>query len=203
MEMHPLFLPLDPYLIWCYRLTGQAGWNFLIGTMMMAVLALLAGELTSFLASLLVRRHYEQIAGEAKKYQDLAMEALRAGDRPAYEAANKLANEFFSKSFYLQLASSAAFFWPVAFVLAWMQYRFLGLEFPLPYVGFSLGFIGVFIILYAAAYFLLKLVKRKLPYSRRIKRPREVYDQPVKGLKNVASQAEPLVSSRTGSVNSR
>lgn len=166
MEMHPLFLFLDPYLIWFYRLTAQAEVNFYLGTLMVAVLALLVGELTSSLAFFLVRRHFEQITSEAKRYQELSMEALKAGDRPAYEAANKLANEFFSKSFYLQLASSAAFFWPIAFILAWMQYRFFELEFPLPYLGFSLGFIGIFIILYAAAYFLFRLVKRKLRHSR-------------------------------------
>jgi len=99
MEMPSLYLFLDPYLIWFYRLTGQTGWNFLIGTSVVAVLALMVGELTSLLASLLVRRHFTQVAGEAKKYQDLSMEALKAGDRPAYEAANKLANDAFNKSF--------------------------------------------------------------------------------------------------------
>ncbi len=109
MEMNPLYRFLDPYLIWGYRLTAQAEVNFFLGTLMVAVLALLVGEFTSFLASFLVRRHFEQIGGEAKRYQDLSMEALKAGDRPAYEAANKLANEVFSKSFYLQLACRRLF----------------------------------------------------------------------------------------------
>jgi hypothetical protein len=182
MEMPTLFLFLDPYLIWGYRLTANAEVNFYLGTLMAAGFALLIGEFTSRLASFLVRRHFEQIAGEAKKYQDLSMEALKVGDRPAYEAANKLANEFFSKSFYLQLASSASFFWPIAFILAWMQYRFLELEFPLPYVGFSLGFIGIFIILYAAALFLFKLAKRKLLHFRRSPAILDAYNQPMGAL---------------------
>ena len=126
MEMPSLYLFLDPYLIWFYRLTGQTGWNFLIGTSAVAVLALMVGEFTSFLASLLVRRHFTQVAGEAKKYQDLSLEALKAGDRPAYEAANKLANDAFGQPFFMQLAMSATFLWPIFFVLAWMQYRFPG-----------------------------------------------------------------------------
>jgi hypothetical protein len=147
MEMNP-YLFLDPYLIWFFRLTGQAGWNFLLGTLMVALLALLVGEFTSFLASFLVRRHFTQVAGEAKKYQDLSMEALKAGDRPAYEAANKLANDAFSKYFFMQLALSATFFWPIFFFLGWMQYRFLELEFPIPsaslgYIGYSFCFISV------------------------------------------------------------
>ena len=172
MEMHPLFLFLDPYLIWFYRLTGRAEVDFLLGTLVVAALALLVGEFTSFLASLAVRRRLEEITGEAKKYQDLSMEALKAGNRPAYEAANKLANEAFSKSFFMQVTLSATFFWPIFFVLGWMQARFLEVEFPLPLVGFSLGYIGVFIILYVAAYFLFKGVKHRLPYFRGIKKSR-------------------------------
>jgi hypothetical protein len=165
MEMHPVFQFLDPYLIWWFRLTGVAAVDFLLGTFAVAVLALLVGKAGSALAFAGVRRYFERLGGEAGKYHELSLEALKAGDRPAYEAANRLANESFSKSFFLQLALSAAFFWPIAFMLAWMQYRFLGLEFPVPYVGFSLGFIGVFIISYAAAYFLFKLIKHKPPFN--------------------------------------
>lgn len=168
MEMQP-YLFLDPYLIWLFRLTGQAGLNFLLGTLVVAVLALLVGEFTSFLASFMVRRHFKQVAGEAKKYQELSMEALKVGDRPAYEAANKLANEAFSKSFFMQLALSATFFWPIFFFLGWMQYRFFELEFPIPSTGYSLGYIGVFILLYIPVYILFKKIKRKLSYFRGIK----------------------------------
>ncbi len=37
-----------------------------------------------------------------------------------------------------------------------MQYRFLDLEFPVPWLGFSLGYIGVFIIIYILAYVIFK-----------------------------------------------
>ena len=196
MEMHPLYLCLDPYLVWFYRLTGQAGWNFLIGTVVVAVLALLVGELTSFLASFLVRRHFEQVAGEARKYQELSMEALKAGDRPAYEAANKLANEAFSKSFFMQLALSATFFWPIFFVLGWMQYRFLEVEFPLPFVGFSLGYIGVFILLYIPVYILFKKTKHKLPYFRGIKVIPESYTETPRKSKGLLDRLPPAADQK-------
>ena len=169
MEMHPIYLWLDSYLIWFYRLTGSAEVNFLLGTLALAVLSLLVGEFTAFLASFMVRRHFEQVAGEAKRYQDLSMEALKAGDRPAYEAANKLANEAFGKSFFMQVALSATFFWPIFLALAWMQQRFLEVQLPLPFIGFSLGYTGVFVILFIAAYFAFKAVKRRMPYFRRLK----------------------------------
>lgn len=184
MEMQP-YLLLDPYLIWFFRLTGQAWLNFLLGTLVVAVLALLVGELTSFLASFLVRRHFQEVAGEAKKYQELSMEALKTGDRPAYEAANKLANDAFSKSFFMQLALSATFFWPIFFVLGWMQYRFFELEFPIPFTGYSLGYIGVFILVYIPVYILFKQVKHKLPYFIGIKRLLDIYAQPLGALTQV------------------
>lgn len=169
MVMHPVYLWLDPFLIWFYRLTGSAAVNFLLGTLALAVFCLLIGEFTSFLASLLVRRRFQQVSGEAKRYQDLSMEALKVGDRPAYEAANKLANEEFGKSFFMQIALSATFFWPIFFALGWMQYRFLEISFPLPFIGLSLGYTGVFVILYIAAYLGFKPLKRRLPYVRRTK----------------------------------
>jgi hypothetical protein len=164
MEMHPFYLFFDPYLIWFYRLTGSAAANFLLGTFVAAVLSLLVGEVTSLLASFVVRRRFEEVTGEAKKYQDMSMEALKAGDRPSYEAANQVANDAFSKSFFMQLALSATFFWPIFFVLGWMQCRFLDIEFPIPGTNWSLGFIGVFILIYVAAYLLFKQV----PWIRRM-----------------------------------
>ena len=41
MEMHPVYLWLDSYLIWFYRLTGSAEVNFLLGTLVLAVLSLI------------------------------------------------------------------------------------------------------------------------------------------------------------------
>ena len=67
-----------------------------------------------------------------------------------------MANEAFGKSFFMQVALSATFFWPIFFALGWMQYRFLEITFPLPFIGFSLGYTGVFVILYIAAYVIFK-----------------------------------------------
>jgi hypothetical protein len=200
MEMHPVYLWLDPYLIWFYRLSGSAEVNFLLGTLALAVLSLLVGEFTSFLASFMVRRHSEKVAEEAKRYQDLSMEALKSGDRPAYEAANQLANEAFGKSFYSQVALSATFVWPIFFALGWMQYRFLDMTFPLPFIGFSLGYIGVFIMIYAAAYFVFKPVKRRMPYYRRIKELKDASGRSARELKSCGDPRFPAAAGKpTGS----
>lgn len=165
--MHPLYFFMDPYLIWFYRLTPWAGVNFILGTLAVAALALMLGEFTSWGAARLVRRHLEEVTEEVKKYHELSLKALATGDRPAYEAANKVANEFYGKSFVMQMTLSATFFWPVFLVLGWMQCRFLEVEFPIPGTTWSLGYIGAFVLIYAAAYFVAKQGKRRLKFFRR------------------------------------
>ncbi|MDD2902420.1 MAG: hypothetical protein PHU44_08280 [Syntrophales bacterium] len=175
MEMHPFYQVLDPYLIWFYRLTGHAGTNFVIGTLVLAVLCLIIGEATISLTSRFLSKRLGEKTAEAHKYQNLSIDALKAGNKEAYRAANKLANEAFGHTFFQQAALSAAFLWPVFFALAWMQYRFLDLEFPLPVIGWSLGYIGIFVLLYVPALILFKRVKRNLPFYRR---PRRLEDIP-------------------------
>jgi len=169
MEMHPVFLFLDPYLIWFYRITGYARIDFIIGTFTLALLALIIGEFTISLAYLAARKRIEKVTDETIRYQNLSIEALTAGDKGAYQAANKLANDAFGHSFFMQIALSAAFLWPICFALAWMSQRFEDLEFPVPYLHFSLGYIAVFLFLFVAAYFVFKPVKYRIPYFRRIK----------------------------------
>ena len=165
--MQPLIQFVDQYLIMFYRLTGHAGVDFVIGTFVLACISLLIGEVTVSLAFRLTRNHIGKKTAEAEKYQNLSMEALKAGDKEAYLAINKLAKDAFGHTFFQQLTLSAAFLWPVCFALAWMQHRFLEMAFPIPGTDWSVGFIGAFIMLYAAAYFVFKPVKRI--YYRRIK----------------------------------
>jgi len=162
-----IFLVLDPYLIWGYRLTGQATLNFILGTAVLVACSLLLGEISAFLASRAIRKYADQIRGEASRYQQISLDALAAGDRKTYQATNELANEAFGKTFYVQVAQSGAFFWPAVFALAWLQYRFFEVEFPLPLVGFPLGYIGVFILIYILIYLGWKRVKARFFHGRR------------------------------------
>jgi hypothetical protein len=169
MELPSFLLAIDPYLIWFYRLPSNSYAGFLLGTLVLAVICLLLGEATARVATRLVGRHMEGHAAEALKYGELSIDAAKAGDKPSYQAANKMANEAFGLSFFSLIALSMARLWPIPFALAWMQYRFLGVEFPLPFVGFSLGFIGVFILVYVPAYLGLKRIYKILPGFRRMK----------------------------------
>jgi hypothetical protein len=165
--MLPLFLGLDPYLIRLYRLTGYAHVDFVMGTLALAFLTISLGEACTFLARLVVGKLVDGVAAEATKFQDLSMEALKAGDRQSYNAANKLASDAFGKSFCQQLALSAAFFWPVFLALGWMATRFGEVDFTIPFTDLSLGYFGVFLPLYVAAYLIFRQVKRRMVAWRR------------------------------------
>lgn len=153
--------------------------DFLLGTFVLAWIALLVGELTISAVFLAARERIDASTLETRRYQALSVEALSAGDQKAYRAANKLANDAFGKSFFMQIALSGAFLWPIFLALAWMDHRFAGVEFFLLFSEYSIGFIGVFMVLFAAAYLMFKRIKYKLPYFRRIKTILDSYSQPV------------------------
>jgi len=166
----------DPYLIWFYRLTGDSFVNFLLGTFVLAWIALLMGEVTISAVFLIARKRIDVVTSESRRYQDLSAEALAAGNQEAYRAANKLANDAFGKSFFMQIALSGAFLWPIFFALDWMQTRFSEVEFELLFLNQTVGPICVFVALYAAAYILFKKIKYKLPYFKNIKKILDSYD---------------------------
>ena len=86
-----------------------------------------------------------------------------------YKASNKLANDAFGKTFFMQIAMSSAFLWPIPFALAWMDYRFGDVDFRLLFTDHYVGYACVFVPLYAASYLVFKRVKYRIPYFRRIK----------------------------------
>jgi hypothetical protein len=160
---------IDPYLIFFYRITGYGFLDFLIGTFVLAFMALIIGELTISWAFLVSRKYINRNTDEVVRYQNLSVDALAAGDKEAYLASNKLANDAFGRSFFMQIALSAAFLWPIFFALGWMGHRFSEVEFRIVFTDYSVGYVCIFITLYAAAHMIFKRIKYKLPYFRNMK----------------------------------
>ena len=163
-----MFALFDPYLVWSYRITGFAFVDFLVGTFVLAFIVIAVGEFTISLAYLANRQDIEKVTGEAVKYQSLSVDAIEAGDKSVYTAANKLANDAFGRTFFFQIALSTGFLWPIPFALMWMQYRFVGVEFPIISPDYTVGYVFLFVPLYAAAYLVFRRVKKRIPYFRRI-----------------------------------
>src|SRR4030042_4742500 len=109
MEMNPFYMVIGPCLIFFYRITGYGFVDFLIGTFALAFIALIMGELAISLVFLISRKYIDKITSEMTRYQSLSEDALAAGAKEAYRAANKLANDAFRRPFFTPIALSAAF----------------------------------------------------------------------------------------------
>ena len=135
-------------------------------TIPMIVVCVLLGDLTFNLAVRADRKHIAKITGETVKRNNQSIDALQASDADAYRSFNKMANDAFGRMFFLQIALSAASLWPIPFALAWMQYRFFGVDFPFAYFDFSLGFTGMYLLLYILLRVGFGSIKGKLPFFR-------------------------------------
>jgi hypothetical protein len=139
------------------------------------------------LAFLATRSSIEENVDNVARFQNISVDAIETGDKKTYEAANKLANDAFGKSFFQQIALAAGLLWPIPFALGWMQLRFSQVEFNLAFTEHTVGYAFVFFPMYAAAYLVFKRVKYKIPYFRRIK---EILDQSEKRHENMRSFAD-------------
>ena len=119
---------------------------------MLALWATLLGRLTMALVMRVNLHHVREGLAETSLRHTQSMNALKAGDKESYKAINKLANEAYGKTFFLQVAMAAASLWPIPLALGWLQLRFSDVRFPLPleipFVSDGVGYAFVFIPLY-------------------------------------------------------
>ena len=133
-----------------YRLPDNSVAGFFLGTEVLALIAVITGEYSIRFAFRLNREIISRDNHRIEHFQNLSFEALKSGDKSAFRACNGIANEAYGKSFFTQIALSAASLWPLFIALGWMQYRFSGIEIQLPVPGhvFSIGYVSSFIVSY-------------------------------------------------------
>ncbi|MBW1785469.1 MAG: hypothetical protein JRK53_02445 [Deltaproteobacteria bacterium] len=143
---------IDAFLIAPYRWPADPVVGWWVGTILLALWAVLAGDATLALAYRVNRFRVREVEQEMMARHHQSINALKAGDKSAYKAINKLANDAFGESFFLRLAMACAALWPAAMALAWLQSRFSHIRFPLPFnvplAGKHVGYAFVFIPLY-------------------------------------------------------
>lgn len=159
----------DAFLITPYRWPQDPVLGWWLGTFILAVWCEILGEITLAIAFRANRSHVMKTTREMAEYHDRSMNALKAGDKRSYKAINKLANEAFGKSFFLQIAMASASLWPVACALGWMQARFSNIRFPLPFdlplLGETVGYPFIFIPLYILIRIFFGKLKRMITTS--------------------------------------
>lgn len=146
---------VDLFLITPYRWPQNPIMGWWLGTVIVGIWCVVLGEMTLALAFRVNRFRVKAVSQELMEYHDSSMNALKAGDKQAYKAINRLANEAYGKSFFLQVSMACASLWPVALALGWMQTRFSGVDFPLPFVfpvigdtvGYPFAFLPVYILI--------------------------------------------------------
>jgi hypothetical protein len=168
---------LDPVLIHLYLFTGYPLVDYFMGTLLLAFLAVLIGELTISLVFRVNRKHIETLNEKVDRMNHLSQEALRQGDEKSYRAVNKVGNETFGHLFFNKFGLSAAALWPIFFALAWMQGRFAFIYLPLPLLGWELNYLALFLLCYIMARILFSRLKPMLPYFRNVHQILLTYDQ--------------------------
>ena len=141
---------IDPVLIAPYRWVENPLLGWWLGTLVLALWAVLLGEASIAVAMRVNRHQIDRNSEQTLYYHEQSMAAKKAGDENAYKGINKLANEAFGKSFFLLMATGMASLWPAFFAAAWLHRRFSDLQFPLPawLGGIEFNFIAPFVLLY-------------------------------------------------------
>ena len=164
--MNSLLIIIDSYVIKLYRITGIHIADFLIGTFVLAVLSVAAGELSVHLLRKVNRNHLDRLDREMSNKHELSMEARRSGDMEGYHELNREANDAFGRVFFNMFTFSAASLWSAFMALAWMQMRFREIEFPipvrLPILGDTVGYVFIFLLLYIFSRIIFGNLKSRL-----------------------------------------
>ena len=169
------FYQIDGFLIFFYRLTGDEFADYIIGTMVLAFICVIIGELSVSLAIRYNKRYLDSMSREMKEKERLSIEARQAGDTDSYKALNKEATDVWGKHFFTMVAYSAGILWPLPFALGWMQTRFadvaFDLAFPLSLIfGKSVGYIFTFIPIYILCRIFFKYMRPYLPYFKGVQK---------------------------------
>lgn len=187
MTANAFFNQIDAVLITLFRLVDTPILGYYLGSVLLCLLCVVAGQMTLALAFRSNRSFIDRDNSRMVKMHNLSIKALMNKNKPAYKSLNKEANDAFGKVFFSQVALSISSLWPVPFALGWMQTRFLDVSFPLPVplpvVGDAVGFMFTFIPIYILVYILFGHVKAYLPYFRNEKEMLASYDKTENGEK--------------------
>jgi len=168
---------LDPVLITFYRLTGYPLVDYYLGTFLLALLAVVVGELTISLVFRINKAHLDKLNARVEKMKRLSSEASALGDQEGYKACNKEGNDSFGQLFFNKFGLSAASLWPIFFALAWMQERFAEIGLPLPWIGWEINYFFFFLLCYILARIVFGKLKSKLPYFRGVHQTLLTYEK--------------------------
>jgi len=147
-----------------YRFPENHVIGYCLGTLILSFAAVIIGQYSISLAFSINREMISHDNMKMCHFQDLSLNALKAGDKSAFKACNGIANEAYGKNFFTQIALSAASLWPLFIALGWMQYHFAEVEFPVPFsiplLGNTFGYVTTFFLCYIPVSVVITKIRR-------------------------------------------
>lgn len=205
MDMQSIFFALDPFFIAPYRWISNPDVAIWMGSLVLGLCCVFAGELSSILIYRVNRAYYSRLNEKMVHMHNLSIEAIKIKDKANFKAANTWANEYFGKVFFAQAAFFAVSLWPVPFALGWMQTRFTGVDIisiPMISLNFemfsltnlstdfissttlTLGYAFVLLTSYIALRYMLYKTRKFIPVLRNIEAMREEDAELISDLKS-------------------
>lgn len=142
---------LDTLLITPFRWSDDPMVGLWLGLLSLVVISTLVGEASRALSKKLnheVERRAEQELG---RYHGLTLRALHEGDRPAYNAVNRLATDALSRTLGLGMTKTLAILWPACLAMAWIHARFHGIVLAeVQTLHLEVGAVGAFALCFVA-----------------------------------------------------
>lgn len=169
------YAAIDGWLIFFYRITGIAMLDYLIGTLVLAMITVVLGELTVSLAMKFNQDHVARLTSETDRMEAMSLAAYSEGKMEQYKALNQEATDKWARQFFTMMGYSMGIFWPLPFALGWMQTRFQDVSFPVVFplslvFHNGVGYLFTFIPLYIAARIIFKYMRPWLPYFRGVQK---------------------------------
>jgi len=167
-----LYLQIDKVMMPFYRFPENNMFGYFLGTFLLCLACVIIGEYSISLAFRLNKENIVSDNDEMVRFQDLSILALKAGDKSAYNACNRSANDAFGRSFFSQISLSAASLWPIFIALGWMQYRFYDVKISLFTLSsgtrISIGYLTTFILCYLLARMIFAKMKNSMSSEEQV-----------------------------------
>lgn len=184
-----IFTIIDSVLIAPFRWIPHPLAGLWFGCSILAVYAVILGEITSSLLFMLNGDYYAEQQKKMTDAHNRSVNALHAGDKEAYFAINRMAHEYFGKFFFSQAALGMSSLWPVPFALHWLSLRFEGIQvFGDVPLKLHVGYVFVFAVCYIVIRIRFGKLRPKLPFFRKIYIRRQEIKESCGQLKSFFSQ---------------
>ena len=156
---------IDTYLMPFFRFPDNPVIGYFLGTAILSIICVAVGELSIYLAFRFNKDKIDRTNKDMEHFQDLSINALKAGNKDAFKACNSIANESFGKSFFMQITLAAASLWPLLFALGWMQYKFATVDFARQFSFPGSEYVFGYFTTVVFCYFMFRIIFNKMkPY---------------------------------------